>query len=117
MRIRNDKVIDKMVELIKENLSLNDFKRYLSNFPREIDYNIYQYGNLDVYDYDLYLRLKDFGVTTKSVKDFEKVLDSGCTYKHRENLRNDYKKLVRYAAIRLWFDIRLKRVFEKDFII
>lgn len=112
----NQKVINKMKELIRENVSMNDFQRYLHDFYREKDFNLYQYGNLDVYDYDLYKRLKDFGVTTKVVKEYEKVLDFGCTYKHRENIRNTYIKLVNRAARQLNWDIRCKRITEKDFI-
>ena len=116
MIISNQKVIDKMKELIRENVSMNDFKRYVHEFPREKDFSLYSYGNLDIYDYDLYKRLKDFGVTTKAVKEYEKVLDFGCTYKHRENIRDAYVRLVSYAARQLIWEIRRNKITEKDFI-
>jgi hypothetical protein len=116
MRISNKKVINAMAELIKENLCFNDFKRYYQEFSRELDYNIYQYGNLDVYDYDLFQRLQAFGVTQKSVTEFEKVLDWDCTYKHRENIRNTYKLLVRHATQFLINEIRQNKLNENDFL-
>lgn len=116
MKLNNKIVIEKMKDLIKENLSLNDFLRYLKEFKYEYDFNIFQYGNLDIYDYDLYKRLEDFGVTTKAVVEYSKVLDSGCTYKHRENIRNNYKTLVRRAARSLYTDIRVGILNENDFI-
>lgn len=116
MIISNQKVIDRMKELIRKNVSMNDFERYVHKFPERKDFNLYSYGNLDIYDYDLYKRLKDFGVTIKAVKEYEKVLDFGCTYKHRENIRNAYIRLVSYAARQLNWDIRRKRITEKDFI-
>lgn len=116
MRISNQKVIKSMAELIKQELSYNDFMRYYKEFQRELDYNIYQYGNLDVYDYDLFTRLQSFGVTQKSVTDFEKVLDTGCTHKHRENLRDTYKLLVRKASNYLIDEIRFNRLSNEDFM-
>lgn len=100
MRINNKKVIDGMAKYIMNSMSIEEIKRYFKEFRyNEIDYNIYQYGNLDVYDYDLYLRLVNLGVDTKPVKEYSKVLDFGCTMKHREDIRNLYKRLVR-AAVR-----------------
>lgn len=116
MRLNNKIVVDKMCKLIRENLSFNDFKRYIKEFYREYDFNIFQYGNLDVYDYDLYKRLDEFGVTTKAVTEYAKVLDFGCTYKHRENIRQAYKSLVRRAAQKLCFQIRYEELNEDDFI-
>lgn len=116
MRLNNKKVINKMCKLIRSNLSMNDFRRYIKEFYKEYDFNIFQYGNLDIYDYDLYKRLDEFGVTTKAVTEHAKVLDSGCTYKHRENIRQAYKTLVRRAAQELMFQIRLGKLNEDDFI-
>ena len=116
MKLNNKIIIEKMKDLIRENLSLNDFQRYLKEFKYEYDFNIFQYGNLDIYDYDLYKRLRDFGATTKADIEYSQVLDFGCTYKHRENIRNDYKTLVRRAARSLYSDIRFGRLTENDFI-
>ena len=99
MRINNKKVIDGMARYIMNSMSIEEIKRYFKEFRySEVDFNIYQYGNLDIYDYDLYLRLVDLGVDTKPVKEYSKVLDFGCTMKHREDIRNLYKRLVRLAV-------------------
>lgn len=31
----------------------DEIKRYMHNYPNEIDYNIYQYGNMRVYYYEI----------------------------------------------------------------
>ena len=98
MYATNKKVINKMKELILNCMDIKEVIRYWKEFPYELDYNIFQYGCLDCYDYDLYKRLKEFGVNTKAVTEYEKVLDFGCTYKHRENIRNLYKIVVRRAV-------------------
>ena len=99
MRINNKKVIDGMSKYIMQTMSIEEIKRYHNEFRyKEVDFNIYQYGNLDIYDYDLYLRLVNLGVDTKPVKEYSKVLDFGCTMKHREDIRNLYKRLVRLAV-------------------
>lgn len=116
MKLNNKIVIEKMKDLIKENLSLDDFQRYLKEFKYEDDFNIFQYCNLDIHDYNLYKRLEDFGVTTKAVTEYSKVLDFGCTYKHRENIRNEYKILVGRAARSLYTDIQAGRLNENNFI-
>ena len=116
MRITNKKAILVMAELIKNELSINDFLRYCKEFKRELDFNIYQYGNLDVYDYQLFERLKNIGITQKAVTEFEKVLDENCTYKHRENLRNCYMLLVRKASQFLLDEIKFNRLSENDFL-
>lgn len=64
--------------------------RCLSKTAKEF----YETGVLDIYDYDLYLTLVKCGVNTKPVKEYKKVLDHGCTRKHRENIRNEYRKLI-----------------------
>ena len=102
MRINNKKVVDGMAKYIMGAMWMEDIKRYFKEFRyNEIDCNIYQYGNLDIYDYDLYLRLVKLGVDTKPVKEYSKVLDSGCTMKHREDIRNLYMRLVRLAVFKI----------------
>lgn len=102
MRISNKKVIDGMAKYIKSAMLMKDIKRYFKEFKyKEIDFNIYQYGNLDIYDYDLYLRLVNLGVDTKPVTEYSKVLNFGCTMKHREDIRNLYKRLVRVAVFKI----------------
>lgn len=76
MRINNKEVVDGMAKYIMDAMCMEDIKRYFKEFRcKEIDYNIFQYGNLDIYDYDLYLRLVNLGVDTKPVKEYSKVLD------------------------------------------
>ena len=60
---------------------------------------IYEYGCLDCYDYDLYKTLIKLGVNTKPVKEYSKVLDWGCTYKHRKDIRKEYIKAIKYALL------------------
>ena len=91
----NKKVREQFKKYMVETMTLPEIKRYAKSFPYEYDFNIYQQGNLDVYDYDLFLRLQGLGIDTHAVKEFEKVLNTGCTGDHRENLRNTYKQLVR----------------------
>lgn len=91
-----------MAEYIKSAMCIKDIRRYFKEFRcEEIDFNIFQHGNLDIYDYDLYLRLVNLGVDTKPVKEYSKVLDFGCTMKHREDIRNLYKRLVRLAVFKI----------------
>lgn len=98
MNINNKKLIKGMQNYILAVMDKSEILRYKKEFPRELDYNIYTYGCLDIYDYDLFKRLKDLGLTNSSVKNYEKVLNFGCTYKHREDIRNNYKYLVRLAV-------------------
>lgn len=116
MRLNNKIVVDKMCKLIRASLCFDDFKEHIKTFYKEYDFNIFQYGCLDIYDYDLYKRLNDFGVTTKAVTEYAKVLDSECTYKHRENIRQAYKSLVRRAAQKLYCQIKYEGLNENDFI-
>lgn len=98
MRTSNKKAIRAMAEFILDAMGVSEVKRYKKEFPFEYDYNIYQYGCLDIYDYNLYLRLVNIGIDTKAVIEYTKILDHGCTYKHRENIRNTYKTLVHNAV-------------------
>lgn len=66
-----------------ETESIQEIKRYKVNFPNELDYNLYQYGNLLVYNYQI------------------QNLYSG--YKSLQNVSIDklieiYKRQVRYVA-------------------
>lgn len=45
--VLND-IYDDLMKLGKE-----DIKRYMHNFPNEIDFNIYQYGNMRIYNYEI----------------------------------------------------------------
>ena len=92
---RNKKAVEKFYDLYSDKL-LGEYLHYKKEFGFDycVAQKMYEYGNFDICDYDLYCTLVKCGVTTKPVKEFEKVLDWGCTYKHRENIRNEYIKLV-----------------------
>ena len=92
---KNKQAIEKFFNQFPDIL-LSEYSNYRSLFKSDwiVAKRMYEYGNFDVWDYDLYCTLVKCGVTTKPVKEFEKVLDWGCTYKHRENIRNEYVKLV-----------------------
>ena len=76
-------------------------RHYKKEFGRNVAQTIYEYGCLDCYDYDLYLTLVNLGVNTKPVKEYSKVLDWGCTYKHREAIRQEYVKEWRIRPARM----------------
>lgn len=109
MRPSNNVVIDKMINYMTSVMDVSEILRYRLSFPIEYYYNIYQYGNLDIYGYDLYKRLIEFGVDTKAVKEYTKVLDFGCTYKYREDIRNICKNLVRRAVMKIITSHRQKQ--------
>lgn len=94
---KNIEVRLKFAELIKAQMGTDEVKRYKKEFRYKAARTIYEHGNLDVYDYDLFLRLEQYGVNTKPVTEYSKVLDDGCTYKHREDIRNEYIKAIKYA--------------------
>lgn len=98
---KNKQAIEKFYNMY-DNTLLNEYSNYKNRFKS--DWNtariMYEYGKFDIFDYDLYCTLVKCGVTTKPVKEFEKVLDWGCTYKHRENIRNEYVKLI-YNTIKV----------------
>lgn len=68
-----------------EQESKREIERYMNNFPYEIDYNLYQYGNVLIYYYDIRKLYKD------------------CGYKSAESWSNEklveiYKRQVGYVA-------------------
>ena len=38
----------------------NEIKRYMHDFPNEMDYNIYQYGNMRVYNDEIRILYMDY---------------------------------------------------------
>lgn len=84
MNINNKKVINKMVDFMLSNIELLDIIRYYNEFKYELDYNIYQYGNLDIMDWELENTLRSFGVTK--------------TFKNKNDLRSSYMYLVRLTT-------------------
>lgn len=78
-------------------MGINEIRRYKKEFGWNAARTIFEYGCLDCYDYDLYKTLVNLGVNTKPVREYSKVLDWGCTYKHRENIRKEFVKAIYYA--------------------
>ena len=63
--------------------SIAEIKHYKDNFPEELDYNLYQYGNLLIWDIDIEELYRDYKSLQKS---------------SIESIRNIYKRQVRYVA-------------------
>lgn len=97
-RVNTKELVDKMAYYIMRNMDIADIRKYRNNFLRELDYNVYRYGNLDIYDYDLWHTLYTFGLRNKAVTNYHKNLDTiPFPYKYREAIRNTYMHLVRLA--------------------
>lgn len=77
--------------ILEQLLSIHDTKEesikevfhYMKNFPRETDYNLYQYGNLLIADCDIRNLYKDY-------KSLQKVSD--------EKIRAIYMRQIRFVA-------------------
>lgn len=94
MNINNKKVLQQMKEFIKEQLDVGSILRYYHTFRRELDYNIYQYGNLDITYHELQERLKDFGVTHRYITG-----EPIYYFNHKTDwIENVYMSLVRKAV-------------------
>ena len=117
MRATNKKAVEAMSNYIMASLCYSDFKRYTKEFPNEIDFNIYQYGNLDVYNYDLFMFFKLLGVDEKFVKNYEKELntDDGVSDKTINATIYAYKLLVRRGVAHLNKKLSVGMITEKDF--
>ena len=61
----------------------NEIKRYMHDFPNEMDYNIYQYGNMRVYNDEIRILYMDY-----------KCLKNASINK----LVSIYKRQIRYMA-------------------
>lgn len=64
---KNNK-LNKVLTFIEEelkNVGIEEIKRYMKEFPNEIDYNIAQYGNVSIYYYDIQELYKNCGYKTK----------------------------------------------------
>lgn len=71
-RLLNDlfsDIIDKMTNYDEDDELLEDLRRYKENFPNEIDYNYAQYGNLNIYYYEVRDLFEKFGYNTKRISD------------------------------------------------
>ena len=66
-----------------EEESIEEIKHYQKEFKSEVDYNLYQYGNLRIWNYDIKNLYKDY----KSLKNASVV-----------KLQSIYKRQVRYVS-------------------
>lgn len=81
----NKVLLDILIDLVEldEYGELNEVERYRKNFPNEIDYNIFQYGNMRVYWSEIFDLYKDYN----SLKNAS-----------AEKLESIYKRQIRYIA-------------------
>lgn len=75
--VLND-IYDYLMEMGKD-----EIKRYINNFSNEMDYNIYQYGNMRIYNYEIIQLYKDYKCLKNASID---------------KLTNIYKRQVGYMA-------------------
>lgn len=94
---KNYKVRLAFARYIVERMGIDKIRRYKKEFGWRTPQTIFEDGCLDCYDYDLYKTLVDLEVNTKPVREYSKVLDWGCTYKHRKDIRQEYVKAIYYA--------------------
>ena len=66
-----------------ESGSIQEIKHYKSNFPKKLDYNLYQYGNVLIYNHEI----KELYSSYKSLKNA-----------YIEKLIGIYKRQIRYVA-------------------
>lgn len=95
--VLND-ILDYLVEM-DENGQYNEVKRYFDDYPNEIDYNIYQYCNLLIYDDELITLYKDYkslkNVSVQYLRNiYKKQVGRVARYylEHREEILKDYEK-------------------------
>jgi hypothetical protein len=70
--------------------ALQEIKRYKKEFPKELDYNIVQYGNLLVYYYDIRKFFERNGY-----KGIDKLSDSAIWEKYKKFVRIVVNKLLK----------------------
>lgn len=83
-------ILDYMGETREE--ACNEIKRYMKAFPSETDYNLYQYGNLAVYNNQVWEHMHKLGIENKLMEQAE-----NCPNKYGTELVNLYKRGVRQA--------------------
>lgn len=81
--VLNDIYISLLEMCETEKESIQEIKRYKKNFPNELDYNLYQYGNLLVYNDQIQNLYSDY----KSLQNVS-----------IDKLIETYKRQVRYVA-------------------
>lgn len=98
-KITNKELVKKFAHYILEHMGVSEVKSYYNEFRHKMDFNLYQYGCLDISDYDLYETLYNLGLRTKPVMNYHNNLETfPFPYKYREDIRQTYKYLVRLAV-------------------
>ena len=93
---KNKKLNEVLTAIEKDliyNLDISDLRRYVKEFPNEIDFNIAQYGNLLCYYSDIYKFYEDCGYKTTEKFSTEKIWE---TYKRQVGYvaRDLYKRTI-----------------------
>lgn len=70
----------------------NEIRRYMKQFPNETDYNIYQYGNLAVYNNQVWEHMHKLGIENKLM-----TLSKENPNDYGVQLSNLYKRGIRNA--------------------
>lgn len=101
-----DNVIKNMKTFIKEQMEENEILRYVKNFPEEVDYNIYQYGNLDTISWKLLSRLYKIGYFPDNIS--LQTLDELYSFFDNEIIEFKYKTCVRKAVNEIVSEMNVK---------
>ena len=74
---RSTKVDYVMTDIFNDlqELGTEEVKRYKKEFPFEIDYNLFMYGNLRIYNYDIMELFKKAGYKVNFEKDTTKYVE------------------------------------------
>lgn len=62
--VKLNKVLNYIFEELQE-LGIEEVLRYKKEFPNVVDFNLYQYGNLTIYNYDIEQIYKNAGYISK----------------------------------------------------
>lgn len=89
-------IVKKMKTFIKERVEEGDILRYVNNFPKEADYNIYKYGNLDITYWECLSRLYCIGYFSDGINIH--VLDELYPFLDNEVIADKYMWYVRRAV-------------------
>lgn len=89
-------IVKNMKAFIEELMEENEVLHYVSNFPKEADYNIYKYGNLDITGWECLYRLYKIGYFSDGIN--MHVLDELYPFIDSEVIEEKYMWYVRRAA-------------------
>ena len=88
-KLFND-ILDYMGETREE--AIHEIKRYMKAFPNETDYNIYQYGNMAIYNDQVWKHMHKLGLENKLM-----TLSKENPNEYGTELANMYKRGIRQA--------------------